>query len=685
MCFANCLVFSQTANNTLSNLASPTSVNQSLIPGTDNTLNLGLGTQQWKNLYLSGNLYLHDFKFISDAGTLSAYFGRDAGGTGTGSENTGIGDNSMFSLIGGSYNSAVGSSALFYNVSGNYNTVIGWQAMYLNTAGNSNIAIGAAALHDNTNKSNNIAIGDSSLYKNGTGASTDAQAIDNIAIGTKVMFYNTKGSDNTVVGNEAMKNTKRGSQNSVFGSMAMQLNVDGTLNCAFGYSTMIHNYGSANNAFGANALFSNATGTGNCAFGTSALYYNSRSYNTAFGNSAMHDNTTGQFNVGIGYSALLYNTTGSYNVALGSYSLMSNTTAGYNTSVGYKALYTTSAAPYNTALGYEALYNTSNGYNTGVGYMAGATNHNDSNCSFFGYNADQEVDLTYTNSMALGNSSRINANNQVRVGNASVTSIGGYADWTNISDGRYKKNIQQNVPGLAFIRALQPVTYTLDVNGIAKFLGEDISGENGNAPASVQDERDVKSKIIYSGFIAQDVENAAQKIGYDFSGVDIPQDDNGLYGLRYAEFVVPLVKAVQELDSANSALSNENEGLKSRLDNLDARVQELEAMLAAGNSDSNDGMVKLSAQDQDAAILGQNLPNPFGNSTVIPFRIPGDCRDATIVITETASGKILRAIPVACGETQLSIDAGFLAGGTYSYSLYVDGQLIATKQMIIAK
>ena len=54
-----------------------------------------------------------------------------------------------------------------------------------------------------------------------------------------------------------------------------------------------------------------------------------------------------------------------------------------------------------------------------------------------------------------------------------------------------------------------------------------------------------KELIVYTGFIAQEVEDAAQSIGYDFSGVDKPQNDNDFYGLRYAEFTVPLVKAVQ--------------------------------------------------------------------------------------------------------------------------------------------
>jgi hypothetical protein len=53
-------------------------------------------------------------------------------------------------------------------------------------------------------------------------------------------------------------------------------------------------------------------------------------------------------------------------------------------------------------------------------------------------------------------------------------------------------------------------------------------------------------KIKMTGFLAQDVETAAKSIGYNFSGVDVPKNSNELYSLRYSDFVVPLVKAVQE-------------------------------------------------------------------------------------------------------------------------------------------
>lgn len=66
-----------------------------------------------------------------------------------------------------------------------------------------------------------------------------------------------------------------------------------------------------------------------------------------------------------------------------------------------------------------------------------------------------------------------------------------------------------------------------------------------------------KEKQVYSGFITQDVEKAAHSVGYNFSGVDVPEDGKGVYGLRYSEFVVPLVKAVQELSEQNDRLQQQ--------------------------------------------------------------------------------------------------------------------------------
>ena len=77
-------------------------------------------------------------------------------------------------------------------------------------------------------------------------------------------------------------------------------------------------------------------------------------------------------------------------------------------------------------------------------------------------------------------------------------------------------------------------------------MKKDLAGRIIPAAQFETEARKQKEEIVYSGFVAQDVEKIAKEIGYAFSGIDAAKNDKDLYGLRYAEFVVPLVKAVQE-------------------------------------------------------------------------------------------------------------------------------------------
>ena len=71
-----------------------------------------------------------------------------------------------------------------------------------------------------------------------------------------------------------------------------------------------------------------------------------------------------------------------------------------------------------------------------------------------------------------------------------------------------------------------------------------------------------------TGFIAQEVAEAAKASGFDFSGVDQPKNADDYYGLRYAEFVVPLVKAVQEQQKMIEAQNEEIQMLKKEIETL---------------------------------------------------------------------------------------------------------------------
>ncbi|MBL0005774.1 MAG: tail fiber domain-containing protein [Saprospiraceae bacterium] len=170
----------------------------------------------------------------------------------------------------------------------------------------------------------------------------------------------------------------------------------------------------------------------------------------------------------------------------------------------------------------------------------------------------------FTNTTALGYNATVQASNEIRIGNSAINEIGGWATWTDVSDARFKKDIKPNVPDSDFIRQLRPVTYHMDVEAIAAHLQEDYErDDSGNMVYIAPDEATVKARadksaVLNTGFIAQEVEAAAKNIEFDFYGVNPPSNGDDTYGLRYAIFTVPLVKAVQEL-------SQENENLKSIL------------------------------------------------------------------------------------------------------------------------
>ena len=74
-----------------------------------------------------------------------------------------------------------------------------------------------------------------------------------------------------------------------------------------------------------------------------------------------------------------------------------------------------------------------------------------------------------------------------------------------------------------------------------------------------------------------EVEKAADEIGYDFNGLHKPNGPNDLYGLGYTDFVVPLVKAVQEQQKMIDNQQAINESLLQQIAELKKQMQELKA------------------------------------------------------------------------------------------------------------
>ncbi|HTE28955.1 MAG TPA: tail fiber domain-containing protein, partial [Chryseolinea sp.] len=407
------------------------------------------------------------------------------------------------------------------------------------------------------------------------------------------------------------------------------------------------------------AMYSNIDGSYNVANGWNALLHNTNGFsNTAIGAASLNENLTGSSNTATGRDALYDNTTGSYNTAAGFEALKDNIDGKYNTAVGSGSMNQVNRGDQNCAFGYSALSRRRGSYNCAFGASTlGASVENTGNCdgdynSAFGYDSgptSAQMCLAM-NTTALGAFARVTASNQIRLGDVNVTSIGGQVSWTTLSDGRFKREIRKDVAGLDFINQLNPVSYTLDKKAINAFLRIPDSVQAQNARSGEPARRQV-------GFVAQEVEALIKKSGYVFTGIEAPQNDDDPYTIRYAEFVVPLVKAVQELSG---------------------QVEELREQLKKYEGEST-----VDQKNAVGAVLYQNSPNPFSTNTSIQMEIPDAYRNANIVVYNL-EGKQLKNIQVnERGSVTINISGNELTAGMYLYTLMVDGKVADTKRLVL--
>lgn len=514
----------------------------------------------------------------------------------TGKANVSLGANSMYNNTTGQYNSVLGTDALNTNTTGNYNVAIGNSSSQMSLTGNSNVAIGTHALYRNDSISNLVAIGDSALFNNGYGA-FGTLGHYNTAIGSKSLFTNNTGYSNTAAGFESLYSNTSGNQNSAFGMSALNNNSTGYNNTAVGYYALSSNSSGENNiGIGVLALSTNFSGYENIAIGVLSMYFssggqynigigpsalerNEGDYNVALGSHSLYlnetgetntavgvytlqSNTTGNRNSAFGYQAGQSNTTGNYNSAMGGYSMFSNSTGLNNTAIGDSSLYANISGNENCAYGIRTLLNNTGSYNVAMGTRAAYKNttgeanvglgpnamyHNvsgNSNTAVGNWSGPTLNTPAPSNTTSIGNGATVTASNTIHIGNTSVTEIAGQVSWSTYSDARFKKNISSDVPGLDFIMDLKPVVYNWDIDKLNDFL--DVEERDRTPEAEVGRKR--QETMRYTGFLAQEVEETARRLDYDFSGVVHPANDNSMYSVRYAEFVVPLVKAVQELN-----------------------------------------------------------------------------------------------------------------------------------------
>ena len=493
----------------------------------------------------------------------------------TGAGNTAVGTASLDGNSTGNYNTAVGYNSLLTNSTAADNTAVGYNALSLNTTTANNTAVGRSALANNV-AANNTAVGKSALAENTTGVS-------NTAVGQNALNANTTSSYNTAVGKGALAANTSGGANTVVGENSAVALTTGTGVTVIGRNSLAAATTSSNNiAVGQNAAVSLSSGEYNIAIGNNCMYavvtgdknigigndtftqltsgaaniamgrytldaLTTGSNNIGIGAPSLSGVTTGDNNIGIGVGALTASTTASGNTAVGHNALTADTTGASNTAVGYLALDANTTASNNTAVGNNALgANTTGGYNVALGVEAGDKITTGQTNICIGYGADTSASSS-DNQIVIG---PINGgeNNQFTFGKASNVVQNEFdtdANWTRTSDIRKKRDIKDDTLGLGFINDLRTVTHKWKPSNEFPKEWQEYSEENN-----------MNLDAVMHGMIAQEVKGALDKAGVDtFTGWKERSD--GSQTVSREMFVIPLIKAVQELSAEVEALKQQ--------------------------------------------------------------------------------------------------------------------------------
>jgi hypothetical protein len=237
----------------------------------------------------------------------------------------------------------------------------------------------------------------------------------------------------------------------------------------------------------------------------------------------------------------------------------------------------------------------------------------------------------------------------------------------NTSDAREKKNIKELDYGLETLMQLKPVSYEW--------------------------KEDVANMGTKLGFIAQDLLELIPEVVVTEEAVENRETGEVTYqeaermGVFYDDLIPVLTKAIQEQQGTIEALAKENEKLQNQLEDVMGRMDLFEQDLQSCCFNPQTGStIETNDNATENAELGQNIPNPFSESTIIRYYLPDGTAKAIIRITDM-SGSPVQDLQLGAhrGANQVEFQTQGLAAGTYLYSLFVDGKFIDTKKMMIVR
>lgn len=266
--------------------------------------------------------------------------------------------------------------------------------------------------------------------------------------------------------------------------------------------------------------------------------------------------------------------------------------------------------------------------------------------------------------------------------------------WQTSSDKRLKKDIAPFADGLNVIRQINPVTFKFTgVGGLPNtetnigVLAQEVQPVAPYCVGSIKTVMRLSEATAFNN----DIESTFQ----DSSGGTMALVNTlsfNTHGLFYA-----MLNSIKQLDSITNSLQNSpsfkkssenNDSLMQRIAQLESFVNQCCSSNSFHQNNNNSGnekqqeSQKLTLESPGSAILYQNEPNPFSNSTIIRYYVPETVKEAMLVFYDEFGREISKENLLHKGYARIDINSEKLAAGVYTYALVVDGITTDTKKMI---
>lgn len=219
-----------------------------------------------------------------------------------------------------------------------------------------------------------------------------------------------------------------------------------------------------------------------------------------------------------------------------------------------------------------------------------------------------------------------------------------YAEhYYTVSDSCMKTNISPLNSGLNIIKQLKTYSYNLKTDSV-----------------------NVSERVSF-GLLAQEVGTVLPSLVDSSKGIQL---------INYDEFIPFLILSLQEQQS-------QLETLQAIAFSQEMEIIELTTTITNCCSNVSERSTKVDDIITTNAILYQNTPNPFTETTIIKYNIPHFVEHASIIIHNLNGVEITSFNISESGSGDITISGTALNPGMYLYTLIVDNEIIDTKRMIL--